>query len=30
MGMWGQYADWSDDEVIVCGSECLKVGPAVE
>ena len=30
MGVWGQYADWSSDGVIVCGRECLKVGPAVE
>ena len=29
MGVWGQYADWSGEGVIVCGRECLKVGPAV-
>ena len=30
MGVWGQYTDWSGEGVIVCGRECLKVGPAVE
>ena len=30
MGVWGQYADWLGDGVIVCGRECLKVGPAVQ